>query len=142
MIRIYTDGAWRRKDNAAGAGAVIIWKNNHISSYQQYLGDVTNNSAELQAIMLILDIVVNKIGTKSPITVYSDSSYAIGMLTKGWKARANKKLVEDGRLLVSRFKSIKFTWVKGHSKNLYNKLADTLANIAIDQHFKLDNYER
>jgi ribonuclease HI len=138
---MFTDGAWRRKDKAAGAGVVLIYKDNSIFTHLKHLGDVTNNSAELQAILLGLEVIINETGTSTPICVYSDSSYAIGMLTKDWKTRANKQLVEDGRLLVSRFKNIKFKWVKGHSKNLYNKLADTLANIAIDQHFGLDNYE-
>ena len=40
--------------------------------------------------------------------------------------------------MISKFDSIKFTWVKGHGKDKYNRLADILANIAIDQHFGRD----
>ena len=61
MIRIFTDGAWRRKDKAAGAGAVIIWEDGRISSYHAYLGDVTNNCAELQAVRLGLASVINEV---------------------------------------------------------------------------------
>ena len=140
MIRIFTDGAWRRKDKAAGAGAVIIWKDGKITAYQKYLGDVTNNCAELQAVRLGLTAVINEIGTNHPICIYSDSTYAIGILTMDWKARANKELVAECLEIVKQFKNITFEWVKGHSKNRYNRLADILANVAIDQEFNIDDY--
>ena len=95
MIRIYTDGAWRRKEKAAGAAAVIIWETGKIDLHHLYLGDATNNRAELQAIKLGLRKALTQIGGSHPIIVYSDSTYAIGILTKGWKARANKELIAE-----------------------------------------------
>ena len=146
MIRIYTDGAWRKKEKAAGAGAVIIWDNGHISTYHEFLGDVTNNCAELRAIKLGLSKILRSYALRrskkknghNAITVYSDSTYAIGILTKDWKAKANKELIAEIKQIIDEFDDLKFIWVKGHSKDKYNRLADLLANIAIDQHFGRD----
>lgn len=141
MIRIYTDGAWRRKEKAAGAAAVIIWETGKIDLHHLYLGDATNNRAELQAIKLGLRKALTQIGGSHPIIVYSDSTYAIGILTKGWKARANKELIAEITELMDQFDTLKFKWVKAHSRNKYNRLADLAANIAIDQKFKRDTID-
>lgn len=140
MIRIYTDGAWRRKNKAAGAGVAIIWNNGQISTYHRYLDDVTNNCAELEAIKLALVKVLLHVFSQENITLYSDSTYAIGMLTQDWKAKANQELILEIKELLKNFPNLEFKWVKGHSKDKYNRLADTLANIAIDQHFNADKY--
>ena len=138
MIKLYTDGAWRKKENAAGAGAVIVWEDKEITVVKQYLGDVTNNCAELAATKLGLNKIIQQVGIYQPVNLYSDSTYAIGILTKEWKAKANIYLVNQIKRIVEQFTLLEFHWVKGHSKDKYNKLADTLANIAIDQHLGLD----
>lgn len=141
MIRIYTDGAWRRKEKAAGAAAIIIWETGKIEVHHSYLGDATNNRAELQAIYLGLRKAIQSVGTSYPITIYSDSTYAIGILTEGWKPRANKELIIEISELIKRFDNLSFKWVKAHSRNKYNRLADLLANIAIDQKFNRDTVD-
>ena len=141
MIRIYTDGAWRRKDKAAGAGVVIIWETGKLYVHHQYIGDATNNRAELQAIKLGLKKILPQVGKSRSITIYSDSTYAIGMLTKKWKIKANKELLAEIFEIMNYFENLKFRWVKAHSRNKYNRLADLAANIAIDQHFKLDTID-
>ena len=138
MIKLYTDGAWRKKEKAAGAGAIIVWDNKEITVVKKFLGDRTNNCAELEAIKIGLNKIIQQIGIYVPIQVFSDSTYAIGILTKEWKAKANMDLVTQLRAVISQFALIEFHWVKGHSKDKYNKLADTIANIAIDQYLKID----
>ena len=141
MIRIYTDGAWRRKDKAAGAAAVIVWPDSTITIVHRYLGDVTNNCAELHAIALGLNRVIKRVGIWPEIIVFSDSTYAVGILTQKWKAKANVELITSIKATIDQFEAIKFKWVKGHSKDKYNRLADLVANIAIDQHLGIDlNY--
>ena len=139
MIRLYTDGAWRKKEKAAGGAAVIIYENGRIATIHDFLGDVTNNCAELKAIQMGLEEVLRSGRHKEiNVTVYSDSTYAIGILTKNWKAKANRQLIQDIKATMSKFASVEFTWVKGHGKDRYNRLADLLANIAIDQYFGRD----
>jgi len=55
----------------------------------------TNNIAELVAIERGLAIAAELTGGDGAraMRVYSDSSYAIGLLEKGWKAKANQELV-------------------------------------------------
>jgi len=138
MIRIYTDGAYRKLLDSAGAGVLIIWEDGKLSSYCKYLGDTTNNRAELQAIKYGLTIALIETGGSTPVKVLSDSTYALGIAGNTMKAKANKELAEETRAIVSEFSDIKFVWVKGHSKDRYNRLADLLANVAIDQHLGLD----
>ena len=62
-----------------------------------------------------------------PVIVFTDSAYALGLLTKGWKAKQNQELVADIRELVSSFKQIRFVKVKGHAGHPENERADQLA---------------
>jgi len=133
-IQVYTDGSWRRNELAAGAGVVIINKNNKIEVYQKHLGEMTNNAAELSAIKYALAILIASGMSGENITIYSDSKYSIGVLSKDWEIKSNTKLVDSILELKKEFDSISFKWVKGHSANRYNKLADLLANIAVDQY--------
>ena len=47
--------------------------------------------------------------------------------------KANKQLAEITNQLYQSFNKLNIKWVKSHSTNKYNKLVDTIANIAIDQ---------
>ena len=47
MINIYTDGSFRKKQNAAGCAVVIIFEDGTIQTRHKYLGVRTNNYAEL-----------------------------------------------------------------------------------------------
>ena len=66
-----------------------------------------------------------------PIVLYTDSSYCLGLLTKGWKAKQNQELVQKIRLLVNRFKNLQFVKIKGHAGHPENERADRLAVDAI-----------
>ena len=57
----------------------------------EYLGIGTNNIAELTAIERGIDLADG--GEPRRLRVYTDSSYAIGVLDKGWKAKANQELI-------------------------------------------------
>ena len=143
MIRVYTDGSYRKLLNSAGAGVVIIWEDGTMSCYHKYLGDTTNNCAELHAIKHALCRVLIEAGGAVPVTVYSDSTYALGIAGETMKAKANKELAHETRIIASEFTHLKFKWVKGHSRDKYNKIADLLANVAIDQELGLEeNYNQ
>jgi len=122
-ICIYTDGACSGNPGPAGIGVIMHYKGN-CKEISRYLGIATNNIAELEAIRAGLLAVKNK---HLPVIVFSDSSYALGLLTKGWKARQNQELVAQIRELVSTFKQIRFVKVKGHAGHPENERADQLA---------------
>ena len=122
-ICIYTDGACSGNPGPAGIGVVMQYKGNR-KEISRYLGTGTNNIAELEAIRTGLLAVKNR---KMPVVVFTDSSYAMGLLTKGWKAKQNQTLVAEIRELVSSFDQIRFVKVKGHAGHPENERADRLA---------------
>lgn len=122
-ICIYTDGACSGNPGPAGIGAVLRYKGK-CKEISRYLGVATNNIAELEAIKAALQAVKNR---DLPVIVFTDSSYALGLLERGWKARENKALVQELRHLVGNFKQLKFVKVKGHAGDRDNERADQLA---------------
>ena len=122
-ICVYTDGACSGNPGPAGIGVVMRYKGKS-KEISRYLGIGTNNIAELEAIRAGLLAVKNR---KLPVIVFTDSSYALGLLDKGWKAKLNQSLVAQLRELVSTFKQIRFVKVKGHAGHPENERADQLA---------------
>ena len=60
-----------------------------------------------------------------------DSNYAYGVLALGWKARANRQMVESIKKTMAKFKNLKLVKVKGHAGDKGNERADFLATTAI-----------
>ncbi len=130
VIHIFTDGACSGNPGPAAWGAVLIY-NNHIKEFSEFIGDATNNIAELTAIKNALTKVKKN---DIPIKVYVDSDYSIGVLTKDWKVKANRELVLEIKKLINSFDDISFYKVKGHAGIKFNERADQLACLAIKQH--------
>ena len=126
-ICLYTDGASSGNPGPSGIGVLLRFKN-HEKEISKYIGNATNNIAELKAIEAGLSILTND---EIPVIVFTDSSYALGILVRGWKASKNVNLVERIREKVSEFKKIKFVKVKGHAGMPDNERADYLATSAI-----------
>lgn len=127
-INIYTDGACSGNPGPAGIGVVMRYKGNQ-KEISRYIGKATNNIAELEAIKTALLAVKNR---KLPVLIYTDSSYALGLLTKGWKAKQNVALVTEIRKLANSFPMLEFIKVKGHAGDPDNERADRLAVQAIE----------
>ncbi|MGA8240682.1 MAG: RNase H family protein, partial [Desulfobacterales bacterium] len=66
-----------------------------------------------------------------PVRIYTDSSYAQGVLSFGWKAQKNKELVDAIREMLSALKDVTLIKVRGHSGHEQNERADQLARTAI-----------
>ncbi len=128
-ICIYADGASSGNPGPSGIGVLLRYRE-HEKEISRNIGLGTNNIAELEAIRTGLLEVKNP---DLPVRVYTDSSYAYGLLTLGWKAKKNMELVTDIRNLMKRFKKLTFIKVKGHSGIEGNERADKLATSAILQ---------
>jgi len=129
-IHVYTDGACTGNPGPMGIGAVILDPANGGAGRRElsaYLGTGTNNIAELTAIQRGLA----PLPRDRPVIVYSDSSYAIGVLAQGWKARANQDLVAGLRRLLGEFGRVYFVKVAGHAGVPENERCDQLAREAI-----------
>jgi len=126
-VCIFTDGASSGNPGPSGVG-VLLKYGEHEKEISKYIGIATNNIAELEAINTGL-LELKK--TDMPIRIFTDSSYAYGLLALGWKARANQKLVKAIREKISKFKDLKLIKVKGHAGHAENERADFLATSAI-----------
>jgi ribonuclease HI len=123
---VYADGACSGNPGPCGIGVVLLDgpKRQEIS---EYLGDGTNNVAELTALVRALELAPRD----RPVVLCSDSAYALGLLGKGWKAKANQELVARMRELASHFRDLRLVKVEGHAGVAENERADRLAREAV-----------
>lgn len=146
-ITIYTDGACsgNGQANAQGGWAAVLDNGNKQLRLSEGVSGTTSNRMELQATIEGLKAVRN---TEAAIKLYTDSKYVqkgcIEWLSnwknKDWKT-ANGKPVKNVDLWqeldsLMEALTVSFHWVKGHSGNLMNELADRLAVNAIGKERK------
>mgnify|MGYP001256440089 FL=1 len=139
-ITIYTDGACSGNPGKGGWGAILIYakEEKYLSGSNQL---TTNNQMELTAKMKALKGIVKP----HNIALYTDSQYVKNGITSwifnweknGWKT-ANKKPVANKDLWIEldkyvKFHSVSWFWVKGHSGDHYNEIADQLAVKAMNE---------
>lgn len=134
-ITIYTDGACSGNPGAGGWGAVLLYKE-HIKKISGGEKDTTNNRMELKAVIEALK-AIKKIAAEA--VVYTDSKYVQNGITEwihGWKKNgwknAAKKPIKNVDLWMeldaeAAKHKIEWKWVKGHSGDKYNEMADELA---------------
>ncbi|MDP9034943.1 MAG: reverse transcriptase-like protein [Myxococcota bacterium] len=123
----FTDGACWGNPGPAGSGIVLVSPDGKMHEGWEYLGEATNNVAELTAILRALEWIPQQ---ARAIVVHTDSQYAIGVLQKGWKAKANQDLVARAKKLVVG-RGARLVYVPGHQGVALNERADTLAGDAI-----------
>lgn len=133
-ITIYTDGACSGNPGPGGWGALLIY-GDHKKEIYGGDSDTTNNRMELQATIEGL----NALKTPSVVEVYTDSTYVQKGITEwihNWKKNnwrtAAKKPVKNADLWqelekISKVHEVTWKWVKGHSGNEGNEIADKLA---------------
>jgi ribonuclease HI len=127
-VVVFADGACSGNPGPAGAGVAIFEGEKKTRELSEYLGTGTNNIAELTAILRAAEALE---ADGRAIEIRTDSSYAIGVLTKGWKAKANPELVAKTKVALGKLASVKLTYVPGHSGVAGNELADALAVAAV-----------
>ena len=143
-IKIYTDGACVGNPGPGGWAAVILEDDKKI----ELMGSeklTTNNRMELTAAIKALEYFNPKEKNQrslQKIKIYTDSTYTkegITVWIKKWEKNnwktADKKNVKNVDLWkrlkeVTKNYSIKWYWVKGHSNDPMNDLADKLAKQA------------
>ena len=137
----YTDGASGGSRGPGGYGAVLRWKGKtqEISGGEQ---NTTNQRMELTAACVALE----RMDERQVVTVYSDSSYLINCMRRGWYKKwrengwlnhlkepvANRDLWERLLEATERHQEVRWRKVRGHSKTagphqIGNDRADELA---------------
>ncbi len=126
-IEVYTDGACSGNPGLCGIGIVFKYGDT-IKEHSEFIGHGTNNIAELSAVLKALKMIKKP---QMQVVLYTDSGYALGVLTLGWKAKANKALIREIADEMKRFRDLKFVKVEGHSDVTLNNRADILARQGI-----------
>ncbi len=121
-IYLYTDGAASGNPGPGGYGAVL-----KCGSLEKELSGgyalTTNNRMELLAVIRGLEAIRWE---GAEVAVFSDSTYVVNTITKGWKRKKNQDLWERFDELSSRF-NLSFNWIKGHAGHPENERCDRLA---------------
>jgi ribonuclease HI len=128
-ILCYADGACSGNPGPAGLGVVIIDGDTRVE-LSEYLGNGTNNVAELTAVLRALEEVSDR---GRPMVIHTDSQYTIGVVQKGWKAKANVELVAELREALEEREDTRLHYVPGHSGVVLNERADALAREAVKE---------
>lgn len=139
-ISIWTDGACSGNPGPGGWGALIKYPylTKKLSGSEAH---TTNNRMEILAIINAL----KSINLNLKITIYTDSKYVKDGITSwihNWKINnwknsqkkdvKNKDLWQELDGLTQKI-DINWQWVKGHSGNIENDIADKLATSAIQK---------
>lgn len=135
-LTIYTDGGARGNPGPAAYGVVIYdAKGKIIKKYGKYLGEKTNNEAEYEGIIAALEAAAEL--KADYVELRMDSQLAMRQLSGIYKIKNHRMqaLVLKVRNLETEFKKVSFK----HIPREQNKLADALANAAIDE---IDKYEK
>jgi ribonuclease HI len=123
----YTDGACSGNPGPAGVGLIVLDGSKRIER-SEYLGQGTNNIAELTGVLRALEAVEDP---NRPMVIHTDSQYSIGVLCKGWKAKANQQLIAEVRSLLQLRPRARLVYVPGHAGVPLNERADELARMAV-----------
>ena len=143
-IKIYTDGACVGNPGPGGWAAIILVEN---EKKELFGGEklTTNNRMELTAAIKALEYCNAQEGRQpslKQIRIYTDSTYVKEGITvwisnwekNNWKTadKKNVKIVDLWKKLKELIQSnqVEWNWVKGHSEDAMNNLADKLAKKA------------
>ncbi len=135
-VVIYTDGGAINNPGPGGYGVVLLYG----EKKTEFTGGfrlTTNNRMELMgAIVALRELEVRD----KPVTLYSDSSYVVNGINKGWakKWRRNGWIKSDRKPAINQDLwaellelveelDVQFKWVKGHAGNPLNERCDQLA---------------
>ncbi|MBI5235933.1 MAG: ribonuclease HI family protein [Deltaproteobacteria bacterium] len=129
------DGASRGNPGLAGAGAAIKDPSgNVVKRLKKFLGSVTNNAAEYNALIMGLE-AARSMGIDD-ISVKADSELMVKQVNGLYRVKSEdlRPLYDRAMTSLKGFKTFKIE----HVYREHNKEADALANEAIDSHFLKD----
>jgi len=133
---VYTDGGSRGNPGPSALGVVLAdEKGKIIKKYGQFLGEMTNNQAEYQAVIFALKKIKALLGKDKiqslEVEIRSDSELLVSQLQGKFKIldeNIQKLFISVWNLKID-YKKVEFVLIPREK----NKEADFLANDALDQ---------
>lgn len=134
-ILVYTDGGSRGNPGPAALGVYITDQNGKkLAAIGKTLGETTNNVAEYSAILEAFNWLVeinDKLNKETEIYFYMDSLLAYSQITRVYKIK-NAKLREMLFEIRGKEAFLNRKVYYKHIRREYNKKADLLVNLALD----------
>ena len=126
-FQLYTDGGYSMSADFGAFAYVILQDGELLHRHAEKIEHETNNRAEIKAILYGVQALPNN----SEVEVFSDSQYALGVLSGKYRAKKNPDLIEKyKRMVVGKNIKASYTWVRGHNGDKWNELCDQLCNEA------------
>jgi ribonuclease HI len=129
-VEVFVDGGSRGNPGPAGGGFGAYKNGKLVLKGSEYFGEKTNNQAEYLALRLALREVYEKFGDLK-VKCYMDSQLVVEQMNGNYKVKSEnvRPLFTEVERITSQFKDFKIE----HVKREQNKLADELANKAMDR---------
>ena len=130
-ITIFTDGACSGNPGPGGFGVIMRCGNLEKEISEGY-ANTTNNRMELLAVITGLEAIK---WDKADVTIWSDSSYVVDAVEKGWVfAWERKGFAKKANpdlwmrfLAVYHRHTVRFQWIRGHNGHPENERCDRMA---------------
>lgn len=133
LVQAWTDGSANNSTGDSGGYGIVLVN----GSVRHFCGGCYINTTSARMELLGIIRALHKCTPGDDVIVYCDNQYAVNSLAKkwifrwekqGWQSRKNgdllSQLLEQYRRLSGK---VKLKWIRGHSGNEYNVLADALA---------------
>jgi ribonuclease HI len=130
QLMLAIDGASRGNPGPAGAGAALLDSHGKVlGELTQYLGKATNNEAEYHALIIGLKMAIDRKITK--LSIQTDSELLANQIRGDYRVKEPrlKKLFVEAQELLGHLEK----WEIKSVPREQNRLADRLANLAIDK---------
>ncbi|MEO6693835.1 MAG: ribonuclease HI family protein [Ignavibacteria bacterium] len=138
-IKVFTDGASRGNPGLAGLGvAVLSTEDRVIETYKKFIGKCTNNFAEYTALIEAVKLLKRIDYRFDDINFYLDSELVVKQITGSYKIK-HKDLIALSLEFWKEIRSLNKKFSICHIPREENKLADKLANEAIDENNLIEN---
>jgi len=144
-VQIYCDGACSPNPGKSGTG-LALYQQGKVTAlfYGLYNANGTNNTAELNGLLMAFKLAQKQLQQTSRVQILSDSKYSIDCITKwakSWQAKGwtrgkgeeikNLALIKECFALYQSLKSqLIISHVKGHANIEGNELSDRMAVLA------------
>jgi ribonuclease HI len=131
---LFVDGASRSNPGPAGAGIELLKEGNSVARKGFFLGVKTNNQAEYLALLLGLFVARKYMQQHDKLKIITDSELLVKQFKGEYRVR-NPELKKLNDRIRELLRGMHYTI--SHVVRAQNKIADKLANKAIDEKFPL-----